>query len=93
MVKCWCVLALAAALTITTGLSGATPGYAADPPRSPAKKKRLVKQEGEPAKREARKGRDSGSYTDPRADMADPSGDYKGYPDWARAALGPKFDY
>jgi hypothetical protein len=27
-----------------------------------------------------------------RAQSLDPAGDYKGYPDWARVALSPKFD-
>ena len=27
-----------------------------------------------------------------RANDLDPAGDYKGYPDWARVALSPKFD-
>ena len=27
-----------------------------------------------------------------RANNLDPAGDYKGYPDWARVALSPKFD-
>ena len=27
-----------------------------------------------------------------RANNLDPAGDYRGYPDWARAALSPKFD-
>ena len=42
--------------------------------------------------RNARRQRDKESRSDARADMADPSGDYKAYPNWARAALGPKFD-
>jgi hypothetical protein len=35
--------------------------------------------------------RDDAEYA-ARAHDLDPAGDYKGYPNWARAALSPKFD-
>jgi hypothetical protein len=32
----------------------------------------------------------SSSFDRVRADSLDPAGDYRGYPDWARAAFGPR---
>ncbi len=36
--------------------------------------------------------RDRDHYEAARAHNVDPAGDYKGYPDWARYALSPKYD-
>lgn len=38
-----------------------------------------------------RKARDDDQYA-ARAHQLDPAGDYKGYPNWARVALSPKYD-
>ena len=63
----------------------------AEPTRSKSAT-RLTAQHGKHASRDLKKQEDKDTRSDARADMADPSGDYKAYPNWARAALGPKFD-
>ena len=54
--------------------------YALD--RATICQKRIERREREQRKRD--------SHDSIRANALDPSGDYKGYPDWARAALSPK---
>jgi hypothetical protein len=75
------IAALAFAVAVPTLSVVATPADAAEVRRTRAEQRYVIKQ---------RKPRD-----DPYAARArdlDPAGDYKGYPNWARVALSPKFD-
>ena len=58
-------------------------------PRKTAHGKSMSAKQNKEAIRHSKKQNDNDSRSDARADMADPSGDYKSYPNWARAALGP----
>jgi len=78
---------LAAALAIASVLASSMPAHAAEPARNKARS--AIKKQQEPAKRAIE--RKDNDYSI-RANSVDPSGDFKGYPDWARAALGPKRD-
>ena len=88
MTNRWRVLPVVAALTVAAGFCLVTAAYAAEPSRNMATKKKPAQRVPEAAKGVIEKEND---YT-VRAHAADPSGDYKGYPNWARAALGSKYD-
>ncbi len=80
------IAALTAALIVAAAVTTVTPADAAKAMRKPVSKTESNKK---PPRERTEKHHDYSA----RAHAADPSGDFKGYPDWARAAIGPKLDY
>ena len=79
------IVVLTAALMLAATALVATAAETAKHPRKLVSKDR---DQRKPARPPVEK---DSSYS-ARANAQDPSGDFKGYPDWARAAISPKLD-
>ena len=79
------IVVLTAALTLAAAAPIATAAETAKHTR------KLVSKDTE-QKKPARAPVEKDSSYSARANAQDPSGDFKGYPDWARAAISPKLD-
>lgn len=78
---------LAVAMALPLAMVASTVASATDVGRSDRKYRKYERYQV--AKRRYYRGDENYAW---RAANADPTGQYKGYPDWARVALSPRFD-